>query len=303
MWYTSLTLMKYYYLIMTRNQDTYIPEEHPIEPLVSEQEGVSSSIDSGEIRDSRTTAEGELVPEGAVSIESVKNTLDKEGYDLVGERGMLSGSILGPLYKLQVRSRETGEEGFFTEKVFSKNGTRFVQERVMDGDRGVFKYVTVDHLFNKQKAVNVLRDLPGIPEAFAVYDGEKGSSLEAYVAGCEVSSILSEDSDLKGDFQYEITSEQEINEIYKNIEYTYVEAAKKGFILTIWPNSLSGIMVETNTLQPYFNDLHLYVEGDIEHEGPVLDKFKKGLKSIKEHKQGALEQFNQLHIERIRQAM
>jgi len=237
-----------------------------------------------------------------VSIESVKNTLDKEGYDLVGERGMLSGSILGPLYKLQVRSRETGEEGFFTEKVFSKNGTRFVQEGVLD-DEGGIKYITVDYLFNKQKAVKALRGLPGIPEAFAVYDGEKGSSLEAYVAGCEVSSILSEDGDRRGDFQYEITSEQEINEIYKNIEYTYVEAAKRGFILTIWPKSLSGIMVETNTLQPYFNDLHLYVEGDIEHEGPVLDKFKKGLKSIKEHKQGALEQFNQLHIERIRQAM
>ncbi len=281
----------------------YTQKERPIKHLVSAQEGVpGSNIDSGEIRDSRTTAEGELVPEGAVSIESVKNTLDKEGYDLVGERGMLSGSILGPLYKLQVRSRETGEEGFFTEKVFSKNGTRFVQEGVLD-DEGGIKYITVDHLFNKQKAVNVLRDLPGIPEAFAVYDGEKGSSLEAYVAGCEVSSILSENSDRRGDFQYEITSEQEINEIYKNIEYTYVEAAKKGFILTIWPNSLSGIMVETNTLQPYFNDLHLYVEGDIEHEGPVLDKFKKGLKSIKEHKQGALEQFNQLHIERIRQAM
>jgi len=281
----------------------YTQKERPIKHLVSAQEGVpGSNIDSGEIRDSRTTAEGELVPEGAVSIESVKNTLDKEGYDLVGERGMLSGSVLGPLYKLQVRSRETGEEGFFTEKVFSKNGTRFVQEGVLD-DEGGIKYITVDYLFNKQKAVKALRGLPGIPEAFAVYDGEKGSSLEAYVAGCEVSSILSENSDRRGDFQYEITSEQEINEIYKNIEYTYVEAAKKGFILTIWPNSLSGIMVETNTLQPYFNDLHLYVEGDIEHEGPVLDKFNEGLESIEEHKQEALEEFKQLHIERIRQAM
>ena len=281
----------------------YTQKERPIKHLVSAQEGVpGSNIDSGEIRDSRTTAEGELVPEGAVSIESVKNTLDKEGYDLVGERGMLSGSVLGPLYKLQVRSRETGEEGFFTEKVFSKNGTRFVQEGVL-GDEGGIKYITVDYLFNKQKAVKALRGLPGIPEAFAVYDGEKGSSLEAYVAGCEVSSILSENSDRRGDFQYEITSEQEINEIYKNIEYTYVEAAKKGFILTIWPNSLSGIMVETNTLQPYFNDLHLYVEGDIEHEGPVLDKFNEGLESIEEHKQEALEEFKQLHIERIRQAM
>ena len=302
MWYTSLILMKYYYLIMTLNPNTQTPKERPIEPLVSVQERVPISKDSGKTPEHRTTAEGELVPEGAVSIESVKNTLDKEGYDLVGERGMLSGSILGPLYKLQVRSRETGEEGFFTEKVFSKNGTRFVQEGVLD-DEGGIKYITVDYLFNKQKAVKALRGLPGIPEAFAVYDGEKGSSLEAYVAGCEVSSILSEDGDRRGDFQYEITSEQEINEIYKNIEYTYVEAAKRGFILTIWPKSLSGIMVETNTLQPYFNDLHLYVEGDIEHEGPVLDKFKKGLKSIKEHKQGALEQFNQLHIERIRQAM
>ena len=302
MWYTSLTLMKYYYLIMTLNPNTQTPKERTIEPLVSVQESVPSSIDSGKIPESRTTAEGGPVPEGAVSIESVKNTLKEKGYDLVGKRGMLSGGMLGPLYKLQVRSRETGEEGFFTEKVFSKNGTRFVQEGVLD-DEGGIKYVTVDYLFNKQKAVNALRDLPGIPKAFAIYDGKKGSSIEAYVAGCELSGILSEDGELRGDFQYEITSEQEINEIYKNIEYTYVEAAKRGFILTIWPKSLSGIMVETNTLQPYFNDLHLYVEGDIEHEGPVLDKFNEGLESIKEHKQEALEQFNQLHIDRIRQAM
>ena len=52
MWYTSLTLMKYYYLIMTLNQDTYTPKEHPIEPLVSVQESVPSSIDSGKIPES-----------------------------------------------------------------------------------------------------------------------------------------------------------------------------------------------------------------------------------------------------------
>ncbi len=66
----------------------YTQKERPIKHLVSAQEGVpGSNIDSGEIRDSRTTAEGELVPEGAVSIESVKNTLDKEGYDLVASWG------------------------------------------------------------------------------------------------------------------------------------------------------------------------------------------------------------------------
>ncbi len=271
---------------------------------------------SSEVVELRTTVEGEKIPDGVASIESVKDSLDQKGYDLVGDREILSRGMHGFLYKLKVKDKQSGEESFVVEKAFHLADKRYVitdssnefqwnkhEDRSQPDPRlsvfdssGEKKSVLVDYLYSNEQALKDLEGIPGIPENYGtVYDGQKGSSLEQYVEGYDLL-----DTWFEGMMPYDIQEQSQLDEIYGKLKETYIAASEKGYVIL---SPTHGVMVEAQTGQPYFNDLHNTIRGNVNHDGPVKNHYDEGLKMIDEMAKLATANFDKTQIDKVKKTI
>lgn len=221
-------------------------------------------------------------------IDKVRDTLRRNGYDLISDREPCSGGSFGPLFKLKARSRENGQEHIVIERTYSEVKDierRFAlidigevpqemdseprYEIINHADHNDDKLV-VDYLFNEAKAMADLQGIKGIPKFFgAAYDGLNGSLLMEYIDGQDLSEVLMTD---RGG-----TEIMELLEILEKVKKVYTEAALRGYI---HHNPVgSTIMVDKNK-QPYLTDWYLYCEGVVSEAGPMKSYYLQGMKEI-----------------------
>ena len=200
--------------------------------------------------------------EGCVAFEKVKKCLISQGMNPIGDRSVLSGCLWGPLFKITTDNGEKVVEVTF--KRGGRGGETGKRYVVQDPSHHRFSAESrlsllspktgavevIDWVYNKEMALRALQGIPGIPRLYdAVYEGSKGSILEEYIDGFDLSDILNH-----------ITTPSEVKDIFSKIRQTFKAAAKKGFLY----NNLAGstIMVREKDRQPYLMDWHNHIKLD-----------------------------------------
>lgn len=216
------------------------------------------------------------------------DTLNQQGFELVGDREPCSGGIFGPIFKLKVKNKETGKEGYILERTFTEVDDierRFClletdslsnipdseprYEIVNNTDHHQDKLV-IDYLYNEAQALKELQGIEGIPQFHgAVYDDLKGSILMEFIDGPDLSMILMQKKEERPDFN--------ISEILEKLKKIYTQAAERGFINN---SPVGGTVMLDRSGNPYLSDWYLYSRGNIEAEGPIRDKYLQGLRDI-----------------------
>jgi len=284
------------------------------EGLVSDQKNEGGILEQEEIEGGPGEEEifGQHL-ERMVSVGEIKQTLEEEGCEMIGNRESLSSGAMGPICRIKIRDNNSGKERYVVEKTFVNggdstkkkfSGQRFtVWESVPKGHRNEIKsrlgivnketgevdVVVIDWLYNEEKALKELGDIPGIPKSYgAVYDGLKGSILEEYIDGYDSALIIDN-----------VNSREEIFEIFKKIKETYIKAAERGYIYN-GPDG-STVMVDKENNQPYLIDWYNHSEGEMESDGPVRKKYEDGLKEIMEWQESSIKMFDDKQAELVRQ--
>lgn len=218
----------------------------------------------------------------------VQKELSRSGLELDGDREPCSGGSFGPIFKLNAIETATGKKIPLIERTFTevkdierrfslaevsetpwRTDSEPRYEIINSNDHHEDKLV-IDYLYNEAKALQALKDIPGIPKLYgAVYDDLNGSILEEYIDGEDLSLILLKSKE-------ELKSYNLIK-IVEKIKETYTKAAEAGFI----HNNPTGatIMLDANQ-QPYLADWYLYSQGVISSEGPIKDKYLQGLSDL-----------------------
>jgi len=240
---------------------------------------------------------------GMISLDSITETLRDRNLDLIPKREPLSYGFAGHINLLKCKDKTTGKTINIVEKSFNfrdvKKGemakrywlienppSGFMEETrfrlgVVDKETGKVNKVVIDWLYNEEKALENLKGTAGIPKSYgAVYEGLKGSILEQFIEGYDLFDMVNQ-----------VNTIEEINNIFDKIKLCYTEAAKKGYIYNS-PAS-STIMVEKATNQPYLIDWYNHSSGSIESQGPVKEKFEKGLSEIEAERKRFINEFEQ----------
>lgn len=247
----------------------------------------------------------EISERGAVSNDAIAETLAKQDLTFEGSRDILSCGALGPIYRVEAKTPE-GESVSMIEKVFGRHEKRFIRVNadsleaasvnirprlgIVDtkSDSGKLEGAVIDWLFNEEQALNDLKDIPGIPKSYgAVYEGTRGSILEQFVNGYDMFEIAEKAAD-----------ENELNQIFDRYTETYTKAAEAGYVY----NNPYGAtaMVDQETKQPYLMDWYQHGIGSIDAEGPLKEKYLKGLQDIKRFRQEALLEWSEAQTKKIR---
>jgi hypothetical protein len=247
----------------------------------------------------------EITEKGAVSNNAIAGKLTELDLKFEGSRDILSSGALGPIYRVEAKTQE-GEPVVMIEKVFGRQEKRFTKVEAdsleaasvnirprlgivdKNSDSGKLEGVVIDWLFNEEQALKDLEGIPGIPKSYgAVYEGKCGSILEQFIDGYDIVDIA-ENSE----------STDEINQVFDRYVETYTKAAENGYVY----NNPYGAtaMVDKKTKQPYLMDWYQHGTGSIDSEGPVREKYLRGLQDIKNFRQETLDQWSQKQAEKIR---
>jgi RIO-like serine/threonine protein kinase len=142
------------------------------------------------------------------------------------------------------------------------------------------KKQVIDWVYNEETALKDLAGIPGIPTYIAsVYEGTKGSVVEGYIDGYELSAICEN-----------ANTTEEINNIFDRLRTAYTEAAERGYLY----NNVIGstVLVERITQQPYLVDWYNHGVGDIKDAGnPAHERFTRGLKEVERCRKEMLARF------------
>ncbi len=256
----------------------------------------------------------EILATGAVSHEAIALELSEQGLIFEGVRERLSSGMFGPIYRVEAKKSE-GETVMMIEKVFAPGdktkAKRFSKYKSdaesfemaatdtrprlglvdMSKETGALKEVLIDWLYNEEKALSNLGDIPGIPKSYgAVYEGTRGSLLEQFVEGYDLFELAQQ-----------AQSSQEIHEVFDRYIMTYKQAAERGYIYND-PYG-STVMVEQSTRQPYLIDWYKHAAGSIKAEGPAKEKYERGLKEIELFRSDVLAQFEERQSGEVRQTI
>ncbi|MBI5369920.1 hypothetical protein HZA85_01870 [Candidatus Uhrbacteria bacterium] len=256
----------------------------------------------------------EILEAGAVSNTAIVEELEQHDFKFDGARERLSSGVFGPLYRVEAKTKE-GESVIMVEKVFApgdKTKTkRFsiyesdaasmeqasVKQRARLGlvdsssQERKLKKVIIDWLYNEERALSELSDIPGIPKSYgAVYEGSRGSLLEQYIEGFDLF-----------DLAQQAQSVEQINDIFDRYRDTYTQAAERGYIYND-PYG-STVMVDQQTFQPYLIDWYKHAAGSIQSDGPAKEKFEQGLKDLEQFRKDTISQFEEKHLAEVRAAL
>ncbi len=226
--------------------------------------------------------------------QEVKKKLEEQSFEVMGEREFCSSGSFGPLYKIRVRSRQSGEEKYILERTFieikdiekrfslvEENNSKDISdsepryEIVNHLDEKKDKLV-IDYLYNEEKALKALQGIKGIPKFYgAVYDDLMGSTLEEFIDGYDLSVVLIQEKNM---------DQEVLSDILKKVEAAYTQAAQMGYVHG--DPTGSTIMVDSAN-QPYLADWYLYSHGAIDADPGVKDAYLAGLEKIIEVQQRA----------------
>jgi hypothetical protein len=219
------------------------------------------------------------------SFDKVKEVLDTQGYEVIGEREQISNGSFGPLYKIKFKD-SSGEEKYLMERCFVR--TQAWEKRVeveglfresepdsqprfnfFESDKFKNKFI-VDYLYNEEIALKRLQGIEGVPAFYGSVDENYlyGSTLQEFVDGYDFASLDKKELDKLG---------FSLPEIIERLKRTYKQAAKNGFILNDPAGSTIMISKEGG---PYIADWYLYSQGHIHNEGPLKELYLKGLKEL-----------------------
>lgn len=226
---------------------------------------------------------------GSVNFDFLKDSLQKKGYKVLGERKILSSGFNGPLYLL------TTDKGLLVEKTFIYGGEQSVGETTL-GRRMIRRHtssitdypvrthhsivdfekrgggdVVVDWVFNEEIALQELQGIPGIPKLIAIVnDGLKGSVVEEYIDGYELSEL-----------PLNAQTADEVKKIIERIISTYREAGKRNYIYN--NPTESTILINRSTKQPYLLDWYNHSHSEQIESPQVLQKGVESLKKLEEY--------------------
>ncbi len=250
----------------------------------------------------------DFLEKGLVSNQAIAEKLVKKDLNFTGKREPLSGGFMGPIHLLGAED-SSGKPVHIVEKTFSSTrDTSAARHRIYDDgiykwerpadiqeastdvrprlgevdlETGELKRVVIDYIYNEERALSDLEGIPGIPESFgAVYEDRKGSILTQLVDGFDLGEI---------EWGEQVVDEDQINSIYDGFLETYKAAAEKGYVFN-HPGGAT-IMVEQGSMQPFLIDWYNHAGGSIEEEGPLKEKFEKGLQEIEDRRASALSHY------------
>lgn len=238
---------------------------------------------------------------GAVSNETIAQTLAEQDLVFEGKREQISAGIFGPIYVVEAEDKD-GNIVRILEKAFSTDrkaeGKRFTiygtealpwtgkkietRSRLgVVGEDGNVSKIVVDWLYNEEQALHDLEGIPGIPKSYgAAYEGLEGSILEQFVDGFDLNFCSSN-----------VGNEDEVNDLVDKIERTYKAAAERGYVFGV-PNG-GTIMVDKATKTPYLIDWYNHSKGSVEQAGMIRDLYLDGLEKIAILRQSLLIQYRE----------
>jgi hypothetical protein len=219
------------------------------------------------------------------SFDKVKEVIESQGYEVIGDREQISNGSFGPLYKIKFKD-SSGEEKYLMERCFVR--TQAWEKRVeveglfresepdsqprfnfFGSDKFKNKFI-VDYLYNEEIALKKLQGIEGVPVFYGSVDENYlfGSTLQEFIDGYDLASL---------DKKELVGLGFSLPEIIERIKRTYRKAAESGFIL----NDPAGgtIMIDKKGV-PYIADWYLYSQGHIHNEGPLKELYLKGLKEL-----------------------
>jgi len=219
----------------------------------------------------------------------VKKRLEECNLEVIGDREPCSGGVFGPLFKIKARDIKTGQEKYIIERTFTevsdierrfsliekddfedKTDSEPRYEIINHKNREENKLV-IDYLYNEERALKDLQGIAGIPKFYgAVYNELMGSTLQEFIDGYDLSLALMQEKN--------IDSEQ-LSNILKKVEATYVQAAEKGYI---HGDPIGSTIMVDNQGQPHLTDWYLYSQGSIESDEEIKRKYLRGLDKISE---------------------
>ncbi len=230
----------------------------------------------------------------------VKDELLQHDLELRGEREICSSGVFGPLFKLRAFDPKTGQEIYLLERTFTdvqdlerrfslaavsntpwRTDSEPRYEIINPLDHHQDKLI-IDYLYNEAKALEDLQGVKGVPKFYgAVYDDLRGSILEEFITGSDLSEIL-----MAGKEQ--IKKNWPLADIFEQIKKTYTQAAEMGFIHN---NPAGGTIMIGADKQAYLADWYLYSQGLINNEGPIKEKYLQGLKDLEDLEKNFLDCF------------
>lgn len=247
---------------------------------------------------------GEISPEtsrrwerGCVDMKMVGKAIGKSGRLVESGRMALSRGFSGPLFMVKTSAGPLVEKTFIVgyrhsnrdaeigmrinvealeEKTVPEIKPRLV---VLDTKTNEKKQV-IDWVYNEETALKDLAGIPGVPKYIAsVYEGTKGSVIEGYIDGYELSAICENTN-----------TAEEINNVFDRLRTAYTETAERGYLY----NNVIGstVLVERITQQPYLVDWYNHGAGDINDDAhPAHERFTRGLKEIERCRKEMLARF------------
>lgn len=267
---------------MRKKENYELPPQEEIVPLDKEDEPLSSE-QVADLEGSLDEEEPLELPDFSV----VQKELRENGLEATGDREPCSGGVFGPIFKIRVRDMESGEEKYVIERTFteveemerrfsligeSSDASLVDSEpryKIVDRSDQKQNKLVIDYLYNEEKALKALASVPGVPRFYgAAYDDLKGSILEEYVDGYDLSVVLAQDKP---------ENVKEIEEILEKVKAVYMEAARLGYIHN--DPVESTIMVDQKGM-PRLADWYLYSHGSIDSDPEIKMQYLKGLESI-----------------------
>ena len=207
---------------------------------------------------------------GCVDMRLVGKAIGESGNIVESGRVALSRGFCGPLFVIQTSAGPVVEKTFIvghrnTDRdaelglrinvdALEENTPQIKPRLIVLDTKTKERKQVIDWVYNEETALTDLAGIPGIPPYItSVYDGTKGSVVEGYIDGYELSSIWERTK-----------TADEINNIFDRLREVYGAAAEREYLY----NNVTGstILVERTSGQPYLIDWYNHGFGDVKNE-------------------------------------
>jgi hypothetical protein len=240
---------------------------------------------------------GEKWGKGCADFKLIGKAIGKSGRMVESGRMALSRGFCGPLFMIKTSAGPVVEKTFIVGRRRADSGAELGMRFRVDalpektvpeikprlvvlGAKENEGSQVIDWVYNEETALTALAGIPGIPKYItSVYNGTRGSVVEEYIDGYELSAICEN-----------AETAEEINNVFDRLRTAYTTAAEKGYLY----NNVVGstILVERTSCQPYLIDWYNHSAGDIKNAaGPAHERFARGLEEIERCRKETLARF------------